>query len=124
MDPIPHNPPVLKSFFEIMRRLFETTGGAGGNLSKRLRGWMEEAGLKRVEEKVGYAAHGEAIDGKDLKQKSIDSPCSAVAPILMVVRSMPPSFQDGDLEDLEPRLRRGLEEKGGHSCIRVVWGRK
>jgi pseurotin biosynthesis methyltransferase len=84
VDPNPENPPVISEFMALMLTLF--TNHMGGNFAKEIKSWMEEAGLKDVQEKVVMAAFGETIGDKSLKQKSINSPCSAIAPMLAVMK--------------------------------------
>lgn len=87
MDPSPNseNPPQLELLMKVMRTMFEGVGL--GPFSQEMKDWMEQAGLKHVQEKVVYVPHGDVIGDKSLKQKSISSPCSAVAPLTKVLKS-------------------------------------
>ncbi|KAK3648258.1 hypothetical protein LTR56_007671 [Elasticomyces elasticus] len=116
------NPPAFEMFFEIMRWVLEV--GMGGTYGTKLKGWMQDAGLKNVEDTEVFIPLGETIGDKSLKQKSIESPCAAIAPILAVVRAMPHPFKEEDLDTLEARMRQELNEVGAYGQCRVVWGQK
>ncbi|KAK4953662.1 20S-pre-rRNA D-site endonuclease nob1 [Elasticomyces elasticus] len=116
------NPPAFETFFEIMRWVLEV--GMGGIYGTKLKGWMQDAGLKNVEDTEILIPLGETISDKSLKQKSIESPCAAIAPILAVVRAMPHPFKEEDLDTLEARMRKELNEVGAYGQCRVVWGQR
>ncbi|KAK3625440.1 hypothetical protein LTR56_020443 [Elasticomyces elasticus] len=116
------NPPAFEMFFGIMRWVLEV--GMGGTYGTKLKGWMREAGLKNVEDTEIFIPLGETIGDKSLKQKSIQSPCAAIAPIMAVVRGMHHPFKEEDLDTLEARMRKELNEVGAYGQCRVVWGQK
>jgi gliotoxin biosynthesis N-methyltransferase len=133
------NLPELEEFFAILRHIFKGMG-MGDGFGRELKDWMEDAGLQNVQEHLFLAPHGEVIGDKSLKQKSIESPCAAIPPLVAMLKSksggtqssslqltviaMPHPFEQQEIDTLEARLRRALNEKGGHSSILVVWGQK
>lgn len=82
-DPNPDNGPMFEQFIRILRELFATVG-VGANFAKDIAGMMEKLGLKDVQSKELFVAHGAKIANENLREKSIASPCSAIAPILQV----------------------------------------
>lgn len=139
-DPIPGNGPMLNQFMQMLGELFSLIG-IGGNFAQGMADNMESAGLKNVESKEVYVAHGATIKDKSLLEKSIVSPTSAVAPVLAAFTgqclfrlsdsqsadacvALPNSFSKDELEGYEGRLRKELQEKGGHTRIMIVYGQK
>lgn len=81
VDPTPSNGPMLDQFMRMLRELFSLIG-LGPNFAIHMADNMKSIGLKNVESKEVYVAHGATIKDKSLLEKSIVSPTSAVAPIL------------------------------------------
>lgn len=77
--------PAMQLFGEVLRFMFDSIG-LGAKFASQMNGWAEQAGLKNVQETVFQSPHGKMMAEEGLRQKSIDGPCSAITPILGVVK--------------------------------------
>ena len=78
--------PALREFIQLLREIF-TLVGLGGNFARKLRGWLEAAGLEQVEERLVDFPAGARSRTADLAAKSINGSCSAVEPLVAVAKS-------------------------------------
>lgn len=86
IDSVPENGPALKQFLHFAQSM-SSFSGMGPNLAKELAGAMRDAGLAGVEERSVDILHGKSNPNPELKQKSTESLCGAVPPLVQGVKS-------------------------------------
>ena len=85
MEPDPNNGPMLQQFIRMLREICAAIG-MGENLANDMTSIMGSLSLIDVQQKEVFMAHGATIEDKELMEKSIVSPVSAVEPILQEIR--------------------------------------
>lgn len=119
-EEIAGNGPALKEFLRYPP-LLSQAGGMGPNLARDLADTLKKAGMKNVGEEKVPSMHGAKNQNPKLKEKSIDSLCGAVPPLMMGVKMMlPHEYDEGKAGTLQARLRKELETQGGQTNILVV----
>lgn len=123
-DSVPGNGPALKSFLSYAQQM-SAASGMGSNLAKDLAGTMQKVGLQNVEQQSIEIMHGFKNEKTGLKQKSMDSLCNAVPPLMQGVKMvLPDQYDEKEASTLQSRLRKELEESGGTTKVLVVCGQK
>ncbi|MCJ1247526.1 hypothetical protein MMC30_004740 [Trapelia coarctata] len=123
-DSVPDNGPALRSFLNYAQQM-SAASGMGPNLAKDLAGAMQKAGLQNVEQQSIDIMHGFKNKDESLKQKSIDSLCNAVPPLMQGVKMiLPDKYNEEEASTLQSRLRKEFEESGGSTKALVVCGQK
>lgn len=90
-DPNPDNGPMMNQFMRMLQELFSAIG-LGGNFALDIADHMKNLGLTNVQSEEIHVDHGVTIQDKSLLEKSIVSPCSAVAPIQAAFNSKYPGM--------------------------------
>ncbi|KAA8645302.1 hypothetical protein EYZ11_003679 [Aspergillus tanneri] len=123
-DTVAENGPELKRFLSYAQQM-SAVGGMGPNLAKELAATMRKAGLQNVAQQSIDVMYGFRNKDEVLKQKSINSLCNAVPPLMQGVRMMlPDKYSHKEAMTFQTSLRNELEEFGGCTKLLVVWGQK
>ncbi|KAI0126667.1 hypothetical protein BJ170DRAFT_684249 [Xylariales sp. AK1849] len=123
-DCLPGNGPALESFLSYAQMMSEA-GNMGPNLAVGLGDAMRQAGLQEVQQQEYFLMHGLRNGIENLRQKSMESLCMAVPPLMQGVKMLlPDKYDEKEATTLQAALRKELEEEGGTTKILVVYGQK
>lgn len=90
----------------------------------RLRGWLEEAGLEAVTEKIFDVPVGAKNPKQEFKEKSVFNFANVATVFSGIGKNMPTPFSPGELEEIPQKLVEEIVTKGGIQRVHVVYGRK
>ncbi|KAI4144645.1 MAG: hypothetical protein LQ340_006570 [Diploschistes diacapsis] len=115
--------PAMRDSFGLIKQLFRGMGVEDG-YARELKGWLQDAGLEGVEERVLDVRLGAANSDKDLARKGTRSFVLATTGLVQVARGAPTGFSPEQLDGIVPSMEKELNNVGGIHRLYCVWGRK
>ncbi|KAM3511779.1 hypothetical protein MY11210_004599 [Beauveria gryllotalpidicola] len=113
------DPQALDKAESMIREIF-TTNGFGYDYPLRMKGWMEDAGMKHVREEIIDVPVGALNHNPEMAQKSTWQISSALAGFLPMARALPLSMPRDELDHLPEYTAEKLKRVGGIQRIHVV----
>jgi gliotoxin biosynthesis N-methyltransferase len=113
----------MKDAYRLIKELFKSMGVEDA-YAQSLKGWLVEAGLEDVHEKVLDVPLGKANAKEDMGTKATRSVVLATQGLVQVARGMPTSFTSEELDNIVPNMEHELHNVGGIHRLYCVWGRR